>query len=181
MEYADWSLRKLMNEIREQSWFDNTIFVFVGDHGKLVGTPENELAESYNHVPLMFYGKDITPEKRNDFGGQMDVAPTLLGMLGIDYVQNNYGIDLMKEQRPCIFYTADDLIAARDSSHLYIYAPETKQEFYYDIQDGNYRSVTENPKFEWMKNYSFSMLQSADYLIRQNMTMDNSSSSLLVK
>lgn len=181
VEYADWSLRKFMNDVREQPCFDNTIFVFIGDHGKLVGTPENELAESYNHVPLMFYGKDITPEQRNDFGGQMDVAPTILGMLGIDYVQNNFGIDLMKEQRPCIFYTVDDLIAARDSSRLYIYAPETKQEFYYEIQNGNYHSVSDNSEFEWMKNYSFSMLQSADYLIRQNRTIDYSPSSFWEK
>lgn len=173
VEYADWAIRKFMDEAQKQPWFDNTIFVFVGDHGKLVGTPENELAESYNHVPLMFYGKDITPETKNDFGGQMDIAPTLLGLLGIDYVQNNYGIDLMKEQRPCIFYTVDDLIAVRDSSRLYIYAPETDKSFCYEILDGNYNLATDKTQFEWMKKYSFSMLQSSDYLIRQDKTTDH--------
>ena len=40
---------------------DNTIFVFLGDHGKMVGTPECEMPQSYNHIPLMIYGKDIKP------------------------------------------------------------------------------------------------------------------------
>lgn len=121
VEYADWSIKQFMTEAEKQPWFDNTIFVLLGDHGKLVDSPESEIPQSYNHIPLMIYGKGIQPEIRAQFGGQIDVAPTLLGLLNIGYIQNNFGINLLKEQRPCIFYTADNLIAAKDSSHLYIY------------------------------------------------------------
>lgn len=34
VEYADWSIGKFMEEAEKQPWFDNTIFIFVGDHGK---------------------------------------------------------------------------------------------------------------------------------------------------
>lgn len=122
VEYADWSIKQFMTEAEKQPWFDNTIFVLLGDHGKLVDSPESEIPQSYNHIPLMIYGKGIQPEIRAQFGGQIDVAPTLLGLLNIGYIQNNFGINLLKEQRPCIFYTADNLIAAKDSSHLYIYS-----------------------------------------------------------
>lgn len=121
VEYADWSIKQFITEAEKQPWFDNTIFVLLGDHGKLVDSPESEIPQSYNHIPLMIYGKGIQPEIRAQFGGQIDVAPTLLGLLNIGYIQNNFGINLLKEQRPCIFYTADNLIAAKDSSHLYIY------------------------------------------------------------
>lgn len=173
VEYADWSIRQFITEAKKQPWFDHTLFVFVSDHGKLVGTPENEMPESYNHVPLMIYGKGIPAEQKNNFGGQIDIAPTLLGMLGIGYTQNNFGIDMLKEQRPCIFYTADNLIAARDSSRLYIHSPETGQEFHYELYNGKYRLANDKTMFYPLKNYCFSMLQSTEHLVRQNRTVDH--------
>lgn len=173
VEYADWSLRRLMDEARKQPWFDNTLFVFVGDHGKLVGTPECEMPESYNHVPLMIYGKDIHSAENPSIGGQIDIAPTLLGMLGIGYTQNNFGIDLLKEQHPYIFYTADNLIAVRDSSHrLFIYSPETGQEFRYVKKDGRLQAVSDDETFNRMKEYGFSMLQTAEWMVEQKRTID---------
>lgn len=121
VEYADWSIKQFMTEAEKQPWFDNTIFVLLGDHGKLVDSPESEIPQSYNHIPLMIYGKGIQPEIRAQFGGQIDVAPTLLGLLNIGYIQNNFGINLLKEQRPCIFYTADNLIAAKDIAAICTY------------------------------------------------------------
>ena len=171
-EYADWSIRQFMTEAQKQPWFENTLFVLVGDHGKLVGTPENEMPEAYNHVPLMVYGKDIEPRSINNFGGQIDIAPTLLGMLGISYTQNNFGIDLLKEQRPCIFYTADNLIAARDSAHLYIHSPETGQEFCYSVEEGKPKPSTYDTSFEALKEYVFSMLQATEQLVKEGKTID---------
>jgi len=172
VEYADWSIRRFMTEAQKQPWFDNTLFVFMGDHGKLVGTPECEMPESYNHVPLMIYGKGIANQHITHFGGQIDVAPTLLGMLDISYTQVGFGIDLMKEQRPCIFYTADNLIAARDSSHLYIHSPETGQEFRYDIQDGKLTAPPSDEPFEALKQYVFTMLQATEQLVKEGKTVD---------
>lgn len=172
VEYADWSIRKFMTEVQNQPWFENTLFVFMGDHGKLVGTPENEMPESYNHVPLMVYGKNITPAHHTGYGGQVDVAPTLLDLLGISYTQNNFGINLLKEERPCIFYTADNLIAARDSSHLYIHSPETGQAFCYIQQEGKWHSTQYDASFKTLKEYVFSMLQATEQLVKEGRTTD---------
>jgi len=88
------------------------------------------MPQSYNHIPLMFYAPALlTAEEKENFGGQIDVAPTLLGMLRINYIQNNLGIDLLKEERPCMFFTADNLIGARDSVNMFIYSPDSQQEF----------------------------------------------------
>ena len=73
VEYADWALRQFFEEARKQPWFDNTIFVLEGDHGKLVGDAECELPESYNHIPLMIYSSRIQPEEKTAFGGQVDI------------------------------------------------------------------------------------------------------------
>ena len=172
VEYADWSIRKFMDQAKQQPWYNNTIFVLMGDHGKLVGTPECEMPQSYNHVPLMIFGNGIEPGKVENFGGQIDVAPTVLGMLGISYTQNNFGVDLLKEQRPCVAYTADNLIAARCENTLYVYSPETQQEFRYFYQDGKIAMAEDNDTFRMLKEYCFSMLQSTEYLVRSAMITD---------
>ena len=53
----------------------------------------------------MIYSNRIQPEEKTAFGGQVDIQPTILGLLKIDYLQNNFGVYLLKEERPCMFYT----------------------------------------------------------------------------
>lgn len=172
VEFADRSICDFMEKAKKEPWYDNTIFVLLGDHGKLVGTPECEMPQSYNHVPLIIHGKDITPEIRNDFAGQIDVAPTILGMLGIGYTQNNFGIDLNKEERPYAFYTTDRHIAARDSSRLYIYEPSEDIEFFYSLVNGELLETECDSTYQEMRNYCFSMLQSAQFLAKNKLTVD---------
>ena len=172
VEYADASIRDFMAEAARQPWFDETLFVFLGDHGKLVGTPECESPESCNHIPLMIYGKGIEPRVVDDFGGQVDLAPTLLGLLNISYVQNNFGVDLLREKRPCMFFTADNLIGARDSSRLYIYMPGSGQELRYRLENGSLRAADADSVFHVLKCYAFSMLQCAEYMVGHRLTTD---------
>lgn len=173
VEYADWSIRQFMQEARKQPWFDNTLFVLLGDHGKLVGSPDCEIPQSYNHVPLLIYGKGIEPGIRQEPGGQTDVAPTLLGLLNISYTQNDFGINLLTEQRPYVYFSADNLIAAADTARLYIYSPHDRQEFRYKRQGNTLQLVSgEDDAFEPMKKFCFSTLQSAEYLVKEHRTVN---------
>ena len=164
-----------MHKASQQPWFDNTIFVLLGDHGKLVGNPDSEMPQSYNHIPLMFYAPALlTAEEKENFGGQIDVAPTLLGMLRINYIQNNLGIDLLKEERPCMFFKADNLIGARDSVNMFIYSPDSQQEFKYKLEEGKLHAATgtDEEAFRNLKDYCFSMLQSTESLVKEHKTLD---------
>lgn len=173
VEYADWSIRRFMEEAMRQEWASNTLFVLLGDHGKMVGNPDTEMPHSYNHIPLMLYapGK-LAPAEIKTFGGQVDVAPTLLGLLGISYVQNNFGVDLLREKRPCMFFTADNMIGARNERGFYIYVPESDQEFRYLCREKQLEKTTPEAVTDSLKNYAFSMLQAAEYLVKQQLTTD---------
>ena len=173
VEYADWCIGRFMAEAAKRPWFKNTIFVFLGDHGKKLGQSKYEVEESFNHVPLIIYSVGITPEERHDFAGQIDVTPTLLGMLKVSYLQNNFGIDLMRRQRPMIFYSADNVIAARDDKRLYIYNPDANREFCYDIsKSGTFRPQPYGKDYALLKKYVFSNLQAAETLVQQGQTMN---------
>jgi phosphoglycerol transferase MdoB-like AlkP superfamily enzyme len=174
VEYADASIRHFLEEAKKTAWYENTVFILVGDHGKLVGDPESVLPESYNHIPLIIFGKGITPGVYNHFAGQVDIAPTLLGLLDLDYTQNNFGIDLLREVRPCAFYTADTQIAARTDDRLFIYVPESDQTFRYRIgASGALSEAPADSAFDSLRTYSFSMLQSAERLVEQGCTLDH--------
>ena len=172
VEYADWSIGKFMAAASREPWFDNTIFIFFGDHGKMIGKADSELPESYNHIPLIIYGNEIQAEERTDFAGQIDIAPTILGMLNISYIQNNFGIDLTREKRPCIFYTADNTIAARNNEYLYVYNPDANQEFCYQLVNGQPKASDFLPAHARLKEYCFPMLQSTEYLVQSKKTIN---------
>lgn len=170
VEYADRAIADFMQQAKKEPWYDNTIFVFLGDHGKIVGTPECEMPQSYNNVPLMIYGKGIEPQIITDLASQVDVAPTLLSMLGVNYMQNNFGVDLNSEKREFVTFTTDKQIAARDSSHIYIYEPADDVEYCYTISNGKFVKSEKNSRFEELKKYCFSTLQSTQYFNLNGLT-----------
>lgn len=76
----------------------------------------------------MIYGKDIKPGVYDGFGGAGGCISYVVGALNISYLQNNFGVNLLEEERPCMFFTADNLIGARDSVNMFIYSPDSQQE-----------------------------------------------------
>lgn len=156
VEYADDCLRQFFNEAKRQPWYANTIFVLLADHGKLIGKAENEMPLSYNHIPLIIFYPGIKAEKDDCWATQMDVQPTVLSMLGIRNYERNYGFNLKDHRRPCVFYTADDVMGARSGECLYIYRPSTKQEFCYRGS----QLVSPDSTFHALKNHVFFNLQS---------------------
>ncbi len=163
VEYADQAIATFMRQAKRQPWYDNTIFIFLGDHGKIVGTPECEMPQSYNHVPFIIHGKGIETQTITHLASQVDVAPTLLSMLGLSYTQNNFGIDLNTERRDFVAFTTDKQIAARDSSRLYIYESADGIEHCYTITNGNLVKSAMNPTFSPLKKFCFSTIQATQH------------------
>jgi len=94
--YAQWAFVDFVERSREKSWFDDTIFIFVGDHGKKVNGSARIPVHSFR-VPLLFYGpKFIAPGRNDTLGGQLDMIPTLLGLLGFSYDSPFFGLDLTR-------------------------------------------------------------------------------------
>ena len=159
--FADWSLRRFFTEAEKCEWYRNTIFVLLGDHGKIVDGAENEMPESYNHIPLMIYRPGMKGWRYEGWAQQLDVQPTLLGMIGLKSGERNFGLDLLKEKRPYVFYCADDIIGARGEGHLYIYEPKEKREIRY--VDGR-RVTVSDALFDELKAYLFCNLQAAEVM-----------------
>jgi phosphoglycerol transferase MdoB-like AlkP superfamily enzyme len=92
--YADWSLGQFIDAARGKPWFDDTVFVLIGDHGPKVWGAAQIPVQGFR-VPLVIYApKHLKPARNAILGSSMDVAPTLLGLLGLSYDSPFFGIDL---------------------------------------------------------------------------------------
>lgn len=172
VRYADHCIGQFMQAVSKEPWARNTLFVFLGDHGKLLGQTDAELPESFNHIPLIFHASWLKPAERTQFAGQVDVAPTILGLLRLPYVQNNFGLDLLHDApRPAAFYTADKMIAARNARQLFLYNAELKQTYCYNIApDGRPVPTSFSPAFAPLRQYVFALLQTTEYMVQHGMT-----------
>ena len=100
--YFDYCIKKFIEAAKKETYFHNTIFVFVGDHG-LAGNAQAMYPAAWTdqrltdeHVPLLFYAPDLLPaQKRTEVVSQIDILPTIAGMLHQPYVNTTLGRDLL--------------------------------------------------------------------------------------
>ena len=98
VKYADWALGDFFDRARHEPFWRNTVFVVVADHGARVYGSQTIPLKSYQ-IPLVVVAPAlITEPRRIDIvGSQLDVAPTLLGLVGRPYRSLFFGHDLLKE------------------------------------------------------------------------------------
>jgi phosphoglycerol transferase MdoB-like AlkP superfamily enzyme len=95
VRYTDYAIGKLLREAQSHSWFDNTIFVIVADHCAGSAGKSDVTVDKY-HIPMFIYApKIISPAVVDRLASQIDVAPTLMGLLNVSYRSRFYGSDLL--------------------------------------------------------------------------------------
>jgi phosphoglycerol transferase MdoB-like AlkP superfamily enzyme len=169
-EYADWALGQFINQAKHSSWFNNTLFVFVADHGASSPTDAYDIQLSYHHIPLAFYfPRLITSQKNPRIGLQIDIAPTILSMISKNYKNKTMGMNLLGKQRKYAYFSADDKIGIMDSSFLYIWRENGGEGLYkYKAKDKN-NYINQYPKkAKDMKDYGFSMIQYSQHNLIQS-------------
>ena len=99
--YTDYCFEQFMQSAQKQPYFNNTIFVFVGDHGMpgnataMYPKSFTEQALTREHVPLLFYAPVLLqPSKINTVCSQVDILPTVAAMVKMPYRNNSIGRNL---------------------------------------------------------------------------------------
>lgn len=173
VEYADWSLRQFIHKAKTQEWFKNTIFVLVADHGAAMNI-SYEIPLNYFHAPLIFYAPKLLPKDTiyHHIASQIDIYPTIMGMLQLPYVNNTMGIDLLREKRPYAIINNDDNIGVIDSSYLCVIKNKGKEVALYKYrQKDKHNYANEQPqKAQEMTDYAKAHLQLYQDMIRKKTT-----------
>lgn len=86
VRYADWALGDFFERARKEAFWTNTVFVVIADHGARVYGSQTIPLRSYQ-IPCVVVAPALRdlPRRIDAEASQMDIAPTLLGMVGRPY------------------------------------------------------------------------------------------------
>jgi phosphoglycerol transferase MdoB-like AlkP superfamily enzyme len=96
VRYADYALGQFFRAARQETFWTNTVFVVVADHGARVYGSQSIPIRSYE-IPLVILGPAVVPQPARlpQLGCSLDVAPTVLGLIGRPYQSLFFGRDLL--------------------------------------------------------------------------------------
>jgi phosphoglycerol transferase MdoB-like AlkP superfamily enzyme len=128
--YQDYCFKKFIEAAKKESYFNNTIFIFIGDHG-LEGNAAGIYPNAWTtqrltdeHIPLLFYAPALlTPQVHNEPVSQIDVLPTVASMLQQPYTNSTLGRDLLDSTKnphaAFIIYHAPGWVGVVNEKYFY--------------------------------------------------------------
>lgn len=162
VKYTDYSIGKFIREASKKPWFDNTVFVIVADHcASSAGT--TKLPVDKYHIPLLIYSpKNIPAGTMDRLMSQIDIGPTLLGLLNFSYTSDFYGYDIYKLEpgRERAFISTYQNLGYIRHGELVILSPQSKVETFQIGEDSRTVVRAEDPQ---LVREAISWYQSASY------------------
>ena len=96
VSYTDWAITNFIERARSKPWFADTIFVLTADHCAS-SAGKSQLPVFRYHIPMWIYSPaHVAPGRVDRMVSQIDIAPTILGLLGMDYESEFYGADVLQ-------------------------------------------------------------------------------------
>ena len=109
--YADEAIEQFFNQLKESGLYDNSMIILYGDHYGISDNHNKAMAQiigreitpyenaNLQKVPLFIHVPGMEGGTNHTYGGQIDLLPTVLHLLGVDsqnYVQ--FGSDLLSDE-----------------------------------------------------------------------------------
>ncbi|MDM8241824.1 sulfatase-like hydrolase/transferase [Phocaeicola barnesiae] len=108
--YTDNALHHFFATASKQPWYNNTLFVITADHASMNEHPEYVTDLGAFTVPILFYAPGMPELQGKDTETvveQIDIMPTVLGILGYDRPYIGFGQDILhtpKEDKFAVNY-----------------------------------------------------------------------------
>jgi phosphoglycerol transferase MdoB-like AlkP superfamily enzyme len=168
VQYTDYAIGEFLKNAKSKPWFDNTVFVIVADHcASSAGRWELDV-QNY-HIPAIVYNpKLIEPQNVNKLCSQIDLFPTIFGVLHWDYTSNFFGKDILKMEvtdERALIGNYRKLGLLKDDK-LMVLNEQNGADFYKWNKEDN--SLSEIPTDNDFLDETISYYQVADYLYRND-------------
>lgn len=151
VRYADYALGRFLRDAEKHDWFDDTIFVVAADHGARVYGAEQIPLKTYE-IPLLIYApKHIAARRIDALMTQIDIAPTVLGLLGLPYEAPFFGQDALRapaEHRVALFNHNHDVAIYRDGRMVVFGLHKQVSNWFYDAATDRYTPAPRDPELE---------------------------------
>jgi len=169
VKYCDFAIGEFIAKASEKPWFKNTVFVIVADH--CAGSAgQAELPFMEYQIPFMIYNPQLVrPQQIGKLCSQIDVAPTLLGVMNWSYQTKFFGKDIVKmapeEERA--FISNYQKLGYIKNDRLSILSPQQKITHYkIDPQTGEMKVEAADPEIE---KEAIIYYQSANYVYKNKL------------
>jgi phosphoglycerol transferase MdoB-like AlkP superfamily enzyme len=153
VRYADHAIGEFIRHLRERPYFNDTLVVIVADHGARVYGREDIPLPTYA-IPFIVYSpRHIAPRRVAALTSQIDVAPTVLGLLNISYDSVFFGRDVLAEPQGASFAPLNhnrDVALFRDGKLNGLGFRKTQSTLAYDV--GTRRQAPLAPDIEGLRD-----------------------------
>lgn len=100
VKYADYALGNFIAQAKASPYWQNTVFLVVADHDNRVYGNNLVPVEKF-HIPGIILGADLKPKTITPVASQIDLAPTLLSLIGLSSDHPMLGRDfVLDDQSP---------------------------------------------------------------------------------
>ena len=144
--FMDYSLGEFINSAKEEKYFENTIFVILGDHGFGHSSQPNlfgALSLHNFHVPLTIFspGLNLKHKEISDVASSIDLMPTIMGLLSVPYVNTTLGKNLLQSNKMAsnaFIFTATNSTYGLISNNYYVISNVDGSNTVYDMNNNNF-------------------------------------------
>jgi len=150
--FMDHCVKFFIEQAKKAPYFDNTIFVFYGDHGITASTgdhvppSEQQLGLQSLRVPLIFYApKLISPRTDHRVVSEVDLLPTIAGMAAPSFINTTLGRNVLdprfdrSHMAMTVEHNGDLILGLLNDSFYYRNRPQMGQEQLYKLDNANPR------------------------------------------
>jgi phosphoglycerol transferase MdoB-like AlkP superfamily enzyme len=162
VKYTDFAIAKFLRDAKNHPWFANTVFVIVADHCASSAGKTEIPVEKY-HIPALIYAPGIfKPQVVSQLTSQIDLVPTLLGLMHFDYKTKFFGQDIFDHNPERVFVGTYQKLGYFNKDNLAVLAPKKyKQTFLVHKPDF---SLTRGKKQPTLLRDAIAYYQGASYL-----------------
>lgn len=146
--YADYALGEFFRSARGHSWYKDTVFVVVADHGARVYGKEQIPMPSYEIPLLIMAPGHLKPRQVKNPISQMDIAPTVLGLLGLPYEAPFFGRNVLtKTATPgaLLFNHNHDVALYRDNKLVVLGLRKKVNTYAYRLGSSEFHKTEDDP------------------------------------
>lgn len=147
VKYTDYAIGKFIKEAKTKPWFKNTLFVIVADHCAS-SAGKTDLPVNKYLIPLLIYSPgNIQPAKMERLMSQIDLGPTILGLLNFSYTSKFFGYDIFKLEKGrerAFISTYQSLGYVRKDTLIILKPQRIAESFVPDFKDGTAKETAVN-------------------------------------
>jgi phosphoglycerol transferase MdoB-like AlkP superfamily enzyme len=169
VKYTDYAIGRFIKECSKKPWFNNTVFVIVADHCAS-SAGKTELPINKYHIPLIVYSPaNVQPTSVDRLMSQIDLGPTLLGMLNFSYTSKFYGYDIFKLEpgRERVFISTYQTLGFMKNDSLVVLSPQKKLETFKVLED--HESLQKTGERKLLEEEAISWYQASSYAFKNGL------------